>query len=165
MVTRLILMRHAKSDWNHPGLQDHERPLNKRGRRSAEALGDWLREKGLHPDLALISSATRTMQTFEGLNLDCESRYLRELYHASAEAMRDAAQGPEAETVLMIGHNPGIAGFAAQIVSAPPSHPRFADYPTGATLVAGFSAETWAQANWREANTLDFVVPRDLPGM
>ena len=165
MTLQLILMRHAKSSWDDPVAADFDRPLNGRGRRSAKALGHWLRQRGWLPDRVLCSSARRTRETLDGLRLEAGAEYLDALYHAGEEEMLACLRRAGGTRVLMIGHNPGIAGFAAQIVSAPPSHPRFADYPTGATLVAGFSAENWAQANWHEANTLDFVVPRDLPGM
>ena len=68
-MKRLILMRHAKSDWGDPMLPDHDRPLNKRGRRAASALGHWMREAGLRPDQILCSSATRTQETCARLAL------------------------------------------------------------------------------------------------
>ncbi len=151
-------MRHCKSSWDHPGMRDHDRPLNGRGARSAKALGDWLRAEGYLPDVALISSSRRTMETFEGLRLTCESRYTRALYHAEAEAMMDVLQSAEAQTILLIGHNPGIAEFADRIVRQRPDHARFWDYPTGATLIADFDgAPAFGTANAR-----DFVIPRAL---
>ena len=60
-MRRLVLMRHAKSSWGDPGLDDHDRPLNKRGKRSAEALGDWLRAQTIVVDEALVSSSARTV--------------------------------------------------------------------------------------------------------
>ena len=59
-MLRLILMRHAKSDWSHLDLSDHDRPLNNRGKASAAALGDWLRVKSYLPDQVLSSTAART---------------------------------------------------------------------------------------------------------
>ena len=59
-IRRLILTRHAKSDWDDPSLPDQERPLNARGRRSARALGDWLASRGYDPEEVLCSSARRT---------------------------------------------------------------------------------------------------------
>ena len=69
MTLRLILMRHTKSSWDDPWQGDHARRLNGRGRRSAEALGNWLRAKGHLPDVALSSDAVRTQETFAGLAL------------------------------------------------------------------------------------------------
>ena len=64
MTLRLILMRHAKSSWDSPGLDDHERPLNGRGCRSAKAIGAWLNDHGYLPDLVLSSDAERTRETW-----------------------------------------------------------------------------------------------------
>ena len=62
MTRRLILMRHAKSSWDNPFAEDHQRPLNGRGKRSAKAIGEWLRAQGYLPDQILSSSATRTRE-------------------------------------------------------------------------------------------------------
>ncbi|MEE3099475.1 MAG: histidine phosphatase family protein, partial [Pseudomonadota bacterium] len=64
---RLVLMRHAKSDWGDPGLGDHDRPLNDRGRRAAPRMGAWLAAQGAFPDAALLSSARRVQETWAGV--------------------------------------------------------------------------------------------------
>lgn len=68
MSKKLIIMRHAKSSWEHEGT-DKTRPLNERGRKSATALGEWLRSQNLHPDTILCSSAARTQETAARLKL------------------------------------------------------------------------------------------------
>ncbi|MDA7430413.1 histidine phosphatase family protein [Primorskyibacter aestuariivivens] len=162
MTLRLILMRHAKSSWDDPRQADHDRPLNKRGRRSADALGDWLRDKGYLPDLALSSSSLRTQETFERLRLTSPVDYQSSLYHAGPAAMMDALQQAEGQTVLMLGHNPGIAEFSARLVTHDPAHERFYDYPTCATLVAEFPETNWAAIRFGTAAPIDFVIPREL---
>lgn len=164
MTKTLILMRHAKSSWNHPGLDDHDRPLNKRGRRSAEALGNWLREKGYLPDQVLCSDAIRTKETFGHLRLDAKVEYLPELYRATANQILRALSRASGDTVLLLAHNPGISGFAQGIVAEPPEHPRFEDFPTGATLVLRFDEDSWDRIKWRGGEVVDFVVPRELMG-
>lgn len=163
-MKRLILMRHAKSDWGDPALPDHARPLNKRGRRAARALGDWLRAGGLMPGEILCSTATRTQETCARLGLPLAPCLIDRLYLAEPAAMLDTLRAARADTVLMIGHNPGIADFAADLVAAPPAHPRFDDYPTGATLVADFAIEDWAALQVQSGDVMHFVIPRDLPG-
>lgn len=160
-MRRLILMRHAKSDWQS-GVEDHDRPLNERGRKSAKLLGRWLRDAGYQPDAALISSAMRTVETFGRLDLDCAVRTTRELYLADVEQMLTELRGETAETVLMLGHNPGIAYMANLCVEDAPDHPRFRDYPTGATLVAEFDIADWSELGTRSGHAVDFVVPREL---
>ena len=163
MIRRLILMRHAKSSWDDPLQSDHDRPLNKRGRRSADALGDWLRGCAYLPDEILCSTAARTCETCDRLRLgDVTTQYLDGLYMAGPDRMLAALQGAAGATVLMLGHNPGIGDFAQSIVAAPPQHDRFADYPTGATLVIAFEDVAWADLRWCSGTVEDFVVPHEL---
>ena len=162
MTRRLILMRHAKSSWKNPSQDDHQRPLNGRGQRSAKAVGDWLRAKGHLPDQILSSTSVRTRETCARLRLDADKRFLDGLYHASAGRMLELLKQATGNCVLMLGHNPGIAWFASQLVEDPPDHPRFNDYPTCATLVADFPIETWNDLHPRTGTVVDFVVPREL---
>lgn len=163
MSLRLILMRHAKSDWDDPTQPDHARPLNPRGRASATAMGDWLRARGDLPDLALVSDATRTRETFARLKLEAEAQFLPRLYHAGPAMMMDVLQGAgTAGCVLMLGHNPGIAEFAERLLSRPVTHPRFYDYPTCATLVADFPVADWADVSFGTGSAVDFAVPREV---
>ena len=163
MTLKLILMRHAKSSWDHPGLDDHDRPLNTRGALSARRLGAWLRKHDHIPDAAISSSSLRTRETFDGLGFECEAAFAVQLYHARAETMLAALGVLTAKTVLLLGHNPGIAEFANRIVSRRHPHPLFEAYPTCATLVATFEAETWREITWGDGDPVDFAVPRELP--
>ena len=85
MSLKLILMRHAKSGWDDP-VEDHDRPLNSRGRISAEVMGKWLQAKGHLPQEALVSTARRTTETFRGLGIAPQKvKFLSSLYHPSAQ--------------------------------------------------------------------------------
>ena len=161
-MRRLILMRHAKSAWDDPYLSDFDRPLNERGQRSAIALGDWLRREGHLPNHALVSSAQRTGETFQGLRLGLKPDYRRDLYHAPAAKILLVLQAQTATTILLIAHNPGIGDCAERLLSTTPDHPRFLDYPTGATLIADFAIDTWAALTWHSGTCTDFIVPREL---
>jgi phosphohistidine phosphatase len=162
MTRRLILMRHAKSSWGDPMLSDHARPLNGRGRRSATALGHWLRKHDYLPDQVLCSSSVRTRETLDRLKLDAPTRFLDSLYHASPATMFKELNRAKGACVLMLGHNPGIAGFAEDLVSHAPDHPRFADYPTCATLVVDFDVNDWSDMTQASGAPLAFVIPREL---
>jgi len=162
MTRRLILMRHAKSSWGDPTQPDHARPLNGRGQRSATALGDWLRARGYLPDQVLSSSSVRTRETFDRLGLDAPAQFSDALYHASPATMLKALRAATGQTVLMLGHNPGIATFAHSLVATPPAHERFADCPTGATLIADFAITAWGDLTPGIGQTVDFIIPRAL---
>lgn len=163
-MKRLILMRHAKSDWSGALTSDHDRLLNARGQRSAAALGDWLRIEELIPDEVLSSSSARTRETFVRLDLpeDITTHFERGLYLASEDQILDRLQRAKGDIVLMVGHNPGIGYCAERLLPTPLDHPQFGKYPTGATLVADFEIDHWADARWHNANARHFTVPRDL---
>lgn len=161
---KLILMRHMKSDWD--GMTtDHERPLNPRGKASAPRVGSWLKANGHLPDLALISDATRTRETFAGLSdyitPNTEAVFTRALYLAEPmEIIKVLAKAnfTADSTVLIVAHNPGIAALAATLVFEEPRHPRFYDYPTGATTVLEFDDGIAPE----KGKLLGFVIPREL---
>ncbi|KNX40609.1 Histidine phosphatase superfamily (branch 1) [Roseovarius tolerans] len=161
-MKNLILMRHAKSDWGSPLLHDHTRPLNERGRRSAMALGDWLRAQDLIPDQILCSSSARTQETCARLKLPLAPDLHDVLYLAEVPDMLRVLRGATGARVLMLGHNPGIAEFAASLVTAPPAHERFDDYPTGATLVVRFEIDHWADLRPGTGAAQQFVIPREM---
>jgi len=161
---RLILTRHAKSAWDDPAMADHDRPLNGRGRRSALELGEWLHSRGYEPDEVLCSTAARTRETWARvqsapLEVTPLVQFLEGLYHASPDVMLAALRRATGDCVMMIGHNPGIAEFAAMLPAKPPAHADFRRYPTGATLVVDFAAPDWAAVRPGMGSVLDFFVP------
>ncbi len=166
-MPRLILMRHAKSDWGAQGQPDIDRPLNPRGREAATALGRWLSIKDYVPANILCSPATRTRQTWqraaEALQGAPAPTIVRALYLAETDTILGALRAATGETVLLLAHNPGIADAAMALAGRPPRHSRFADYPTGATLVLDFPGP-WPQTRPGTGLVADFVVPADLPG-
>ena len=113
MSRRLIVMRHAKSSWANASISDHARPLNERGNEEAPRVAEQLVTLGWPPDFVLSSDAERTRQTLARMNAVWGNRipveYLRSFYLAGyAEVAAAAAVIPEdAQTVLLLGHNPG----------------------------------------------------------
>jgi len=162
MTRRLILIRHAKSDWSSGVTVDHARPLNMRGQAAADALGQWLRHNGHLPDEALCSTAQRTRDTWQRLGLNAPIRYLDTLYHAPGQIMFETLNKATGDCVLMLGHNPGIAEFAAWMLGTAPAHNRFRDYPTAATLIADFDIDSWADLSPGTGRAVTFVTPHDL---
>ncbi|MBO6884839.1 MAG: histidine phosphatase family protein [Marivita sp.] len=161
-MKRLILMRHAKSDWSASG-DDHSRPLNARGRDSAPAMGRWLKEHGWLPDEVLCSTATRTRQTLALLGLpEVPTRFERALYLAEADEIIETLRCASSDTVLLLGHNYGIAECANALVEDPPDHPRFADYPTCATCLIQFNVTEWSDIREGTGTCLGFAIPREV---
>jgi phosphohistidine phosphatase len=147
MTRRVWLLRHAKSDTG-TGLVDHERPLNKRGRRSAAEVAETVRREGISPDVLLVSTAVRAQQTAEGLGLTVTAE--PKLYNASADDLlsRLRALPDSMQSVLLVGHNPGMENLAGQFGDS--------DGMSTATLLAfDVDADTWADVAEAAAKRTD----------
>lgn len=111
-MLNLMLMRHAKSDWDAGALDDHARPLSKRGVRSAERMGQVIRDLDLVPDIVVSSTATRAQSTAEIARISggWHSRLILadELYGASVNTTLECAEryGGDAARVMLVGHQP-----------------------------------------------------------
>ena len=110
---RLLVIRHAKSDWETDAPTDHARPLNARGRRDAPRVAAELVRRGWLPDLVCASDAARTRETWARMQAVLPDRirvqHRRSLYHAGTAAVREQAQGwpVNASCIAVVGHNPG----------------------------------------------------------
>ena len=173
MSHRLYLLRHAKSNWDEPGLADHDRPLAKRGRKAAARLREHLREVGAEPDLVLCSSAVRATETFErvrdGLGPEPRVEVEGGLYGAGADALlRRLRSLPEdVGSAMLIGHNPAMEELAAELCrdegDADARARMEAKYPTGGLATLSFE-RPWSALDWAGATLEAFVVPRELDG-
>ena len=172
-MRQLLLLRHAKSSWDDPTLSDHARPLNARGRDAAAAMRRAMRELGLVPDVVLVSTARRTMQTLEALEPWDETPIIEPtdaLYLATAAQilglLRQVAE--TVRSVLLIAHNPGLHDLAIMLAGKPHGPNRSSAiqrltsaYPTGA--LAEFSLPgPWSQLGVGGGVLVRFMTPRDL---
>ncbi len=157
----LILLRHGKSDWSQ-GTPDHERPINERGRMAASLMASWLADEGLVPDRMLVSSARRTRQTADRLGdvwSDVERREVEALYLAEPNTILAAIRGEGGgETVLVLGHNPGLEMAAVQFASGP--CPRAMATCTAAVL--RLPVARWADVDFGNGDLLHHVAPKSL---
>lgn len=141
----LLLMRHAKSSWKHEELSDHERPLNKRGKKDAPLMGKLILEKELNPQLILSSSAVRARATVEAIvesvNYRGDVEYLDEFYMAEPAVYLEKLKSlpGDLERVMIIGHNPGLEGLL-QIMSQ-----RVESLPTSAIAYLVFPIQEWKE--------------------
>ena len=150
----LLVLRHAKSSWRESELADHDRPLNKRGKRDAPRMGELIRADGLLPDLVLTSSARRALTTAElvaeASGYDGEIQVSRDLYAAGPEEFIEALCAlPDAlDTVLVVGHNPGLEELVETLTEEAPA------MPTAALAQITLDIERWADLEKEGAGKL-----------
>ena len=169
----LLLLRHAKSSWDEEPLRDFDRPLAPRGRKAAARMGRLLAERGLVPDHILCSTARRARETYDGvapkLPRSAEITFEDRLYMAEpATLLRLVRRLPDdADTVLLIGHNPGLEQFARQLAGSGDGDAlgRMAHkFPTAALAVLRFDRDRWSDLALSDGRLEAFVAPRELDG-
>ena len=156
-----MLLRHAKSDWTADYRNDRERPLNKRGIRSARAVGRFVAAYGLVPDLVLTSPAVRTVSTTELAaatgKWDSEIEVVPELYGAGPGDVLRLVRGVSGvERLMVVGHEPTMSGVLGQMSGS------FLPVPTAALASLRLAHGRWADTSWGTAHLELFVRPRLL---
>jgi phosphohistidine phosphatase len=144
MGKQLILFRHAKSDWDAGIDDDHERPLNKRGRKAARAMGKALTRSAQIPDAVLTSSAVRARATLElaaaAGEWPCEQRVSSELYENSSARVLELIQREDdaIERLLLVGHEPTWCELTTRLIGGGSIR-----FPTAAMVRIDFPVEQW----------------------
>jgi len=166
---RLTLLRHAKSSWDNPAADDHERPLNGRGRRAGRILARYFAERPA-PDLILCSDSARTRETLsfvaEAFASPPETSFERGLYLATARGLlaRLTEIPDETKDVLLIGHNPGLHELAAVLALHAAQRLRGAldrKFPTGAVATYEFTGP-WRELASAGPRLTHFTTPSEL---
>jgi phosphohistidine phosphatase len=165
-VKRLFLLRHAKSSWDDPRLDDHDRPLAPRGLRGSAVMAEHLRQERIAPTLVLCSPARRTRETLERvMPLDrAEVRIEDELYRASSkDLLQRLREVPdEVDSVMLIGHQPAIQQLALQLAAEGSELERLkAKFPTAALATLDFPGE-WSGLGRGSAELVAYVKPKQL---
>ena len=167
----LYLLRHAKSDWGDPGLDDFDRPLAARGRGAAPAVARWMNRNGCAPGFVLCSTARRAAETWalvsDVLEGDPEVETTGDLYHAAPAGLLALAQGlPDRHAAaMMVGHNPGFHLLACALAGEGPDdllRLLAAGYPTAALAGIAFDAANWSEIAPGAGRLTCFVRPRTL---
>lgn len=167
----LLLLRHAKSSWSDPGRADHDRELNRRGEKAAPFMGRFLRQHALVPDLVWCSTAARAVQTFGLLCRDFASHadviYSEDLYMASDRVHLECLHHTheDANSVMIIGHNPGIENFAHELFGEGDEEAlevMARKYPTCGLTHFEFDVENWADIAFRSGRLIGFTKVKDL---
>ncbi|WP_448811418.1 SixA phosphatase family protein [Agromyces bauzanensis] len=157
----LMLVRHAKSEWGHPELTDHERPLNDRGLRDAPKMGRRLAEQGVMPDVILSSTAVRALTTAqllaEALGYTADRIVADErLYATSASGILGviAELDSSVQTAMVVGHNPEMDALVGRFTD------EIGHLPTCAVAVFRFEADAWDELDEGLVREVRFQTPR-----
>ena len=158
----LLIFRHAKSG-HEDGLPDHERTLSPRGRKDAKRMGAFAREQGLVPDRVLCSTAVRARETLErfvdGARYEGPIQHLESLYLAEPAAyVRALADlGDSAETVMVVGHNPGLEALLFELTGVRE------DLPTATLVECSLPVRTWSDLSGETKGSLRKTFrPKDI---
>jgi phosphohistidine phosphatase len=171
-MRRLMLLRHAKSDWSRLGARDHDRSLAERGRDAAPRIGAYMATHALVPAHVICSTARRTRETWALIAKSLPSEppvvYSDRLYDASPqaifEAIRDTADGL-IHTLLVIGHNPGLKEFAEYMIASGDLEARqqlAEKLPTAGLVVIDFAVDSWTDLHPRSGRLDRFITPGAL---
>lgn len=159
----VLILRHAKSSWDNMHQQDHERPLNQRGKRAAPRMGQLILEQQLTPDTIISSTAQRARETVEAVASNCdfpgEIVYNDNLYLAPPTVYLDvlAALPDQCQRILFVGHNPGMEQLVSQVSGRPVT------MPTAALAHLQWEIDSWQQLPETDSAKLhDFWIPREL---
>jgi phosphohistidine phosphatase len=153
----LLVLRHAKSSWKHAGLVDHDRPLNKRGKRDAPRMGRLVHERQLVPAVILSSTAVRARSTAMAIADACgntaELRLLRELYLADPEdcAAVLSTLGERYDSAMLVGHNPGLEDLVEALTGVHET------LPTAALALIALPIDGWSELALNARARLDQV--------
>lgn len=167
MPRQLYVLRHAKSSWEDPALEDRERPLTPRGFRTVKALSKHLRASGIAPDQVLCSPARRTRETHEGVDPPGELLVEEALYEATADEVIDRLRHvPDSmASVMVIGHNPALQMLVLKLARDDSDPKRLSavlrKFPTGGLATLEFD-RPWSELSAGSARLLAIVRPRDL---
>jgi len=168
---RLFVMRHAKSSWDNPGLEDHERPLAPRGQRAVEVMSSYLRTSGISPQLVLCSSSRRTRETLAGIAVGGEHLIERALYSATCEEVLDRFRElpEESSSVMLIGHNPTVQMLVLRLtnheagLADPRREAMKRKFPTGAMATLSFDC-AWRDLAAGRVRLEEYVTPKGFNG-
>ena len=172
-VKLMYLLRHTKSSWDDPSIEDFDRPLNKRGRKAATLLAEHFRRNDIRPEITLCSPANRTRQTLDSLLPALDHReaiFDRRLYEASRHTLQALLSElpSRCHSVLLIGHNPGLQRLALYLVRAAPGTPALRalndKLPTGGLVTLSAAIDDWTDLPAGTCTLESFVRPTDLGG-
>ncbi|WP_375578426.1 histidine phosphatase family protein [Marivirga tractuosa] len=160
-MKQLILLRHAKSSWDFPHLNDYDRPLNDRGKRDAPKMAQWLSSQAINADLIISSGAERAKNTaiaFQAL-LNIPLEIDDQLYHAGRSKLLNFIKQTDnsVNSLILVSHNPGLNDLADYLLSGFPDN-----IPTTGIVSLKLNIQKWSEASPKNASLDFFQYPKNL---
>ena len=162
-MKNIIILRHAKSDWSDSTLDDFDRPLNKRGKKAAPLMGKILALSQVPVNLVLSSPANRAKNTallaLEELDYDVPVKWVEDFYHGDTSSFLDTIKelDDSIETIMVVGHNPGLENLIEDLVSAGSLQIKL---PTAGLVFIECSSPTWTMIDQSYCELKWFLIPR-----
>ncbi len=161
----LYLLRHAKSSWKNPELLDFERPLNRRGKKDAPAMGKFLKSQKIEIEMLVCSPAKRTRKTAKKVAKEIaypkqQILYKKEIYEANVADLFGIVQETpnEISSLMLVGHNPSLNDFANLLLSENPIE----NIPTAGIVAISFAVNSWQEIEENTGKLLFFEYPQKL---
>ena len=157
----LFVLRHAKSSWDNSALSDFERPLNERGLDTAPFMGGIFKKNHFQPELILSSPAKRAAQTAalikQSAEISGEIQFDDRIYEASPGRLLEVIgeQNGKSESILLVGHNPGLEGLIKVLTG------EIHAMPTAALAVIDLEINDWSEINPSTGNLRDLIRPKE----
>lgn len=163
-MKKLYIVRHAKSSWSHPELDDFDRPLNRRGKKSALEMGQRLSDRKVMPDELMTSPAKRAAATAKRIAgqisypLEKVNNNIR-LYHGSTNDMVNVIQSisDKTDTLMLFGHNPGLTDLANDLAGVD-----IYNIPTCGIAEINFQASSWKEVGAGKGELISFDYPKKI---
>jgi phosphohistidine phosphatase len=170
-MKRLTVLRHAKSSWDDPNLDDFSRPLNERGWKAARRIGHELKHREMPFDLVLASTAARVRETIDGLqekyDFAVPIQFEPRMYGATEHELLSLLQAlPETvQAPLLVGHNPGLERLIVELTRDDKDGLRrraAGKFPTAGVAAIELPARRWAEIGPGSGEIVELILPKEL---
>lgn len=170
-MKRLAILRHAKSSWDDPGLDDFNRPLNERGWKAARRLGREMEKRKMKFDLVLSSTSARTRETIDGVqrhyDFDAPIKFEQDIYLANKPTLLALVRSldDKVKAPLIVGHNPGLEMLIADLTEDDDQGFRQrikGKLPTGALTILELDAKHWSEVGKGRGKIVELILPKEL---
>jgi phosphohistidine phosphatase len=170
-MRRLMLLRHAKSDWSKPGQRDHDRALASRGRESAPRIGKYMATHDLVPELVVCSTAVRARETWELVVRELAAKptlvHDERIYQNRPDTLLQVIHetGADVHVLLLVGHNPSFPALAELLAATGDTESRQRlreKFPTAGLAVIDFAVDAWDRVHPRSGRLDRMITPRLL---